>query len=273
MKNILNLFIKGIIIGIGKVIPGVSGSVIAIMLGIYDKGVYALNHIFEDFINNFVFLLITGLGILISIIFGSKIILIFLNKYNFFIMSFFLGLILNSVYEFKKEIQLSKKNIYIVFIISIISLLICSLGINNVYNYKFTFWDNLFLIFVGVLEATTMIIPGISGTAVMMILGVYNLLLSTFSNLYSIDYISYNLLILLPFILGFILGFILITRIVEKFILNNDKSKIYILGFILGSFFILSYKTFMCFDNKFLFLSISLFIIGYIIPFLFKSNK
>lgn len=273
MKNILILFLKGIIIGIGKVIPGVSGSVIAIMLGIYDKGVYALNHIFKDFINNFVFLLITGLGILISIIFGSKIILIFLDKFSFLIMSFFLGLILNSIYEFKKEVQLSKKNIYIIVAISLASFFICSLGINNVYSYKFTFGDNLFLIFVGFLEAATMIIPGISGTAVMMILGVYNLLLSTFSNLYSIDYLSYNLSILLPFILGFMLGFILITRFVESFILNNNKSKIYILGFILGSFFILSYKTFLYFNIKFLFLSLILFFIGFIIPCLFKSNK
>ena len=70
MKEIL----KGIIIGIGKIIPGVSGSVLAISLGIYEKAIYSFNNIFKDY-RNIYFLLKIFIGVLIAIIFGSKIIL------------------------------------------------------------------------------------------------------------------------------------------------------------------------------------------------------
>lgn len=273
MKTVINLFVKGIIIGIGKVIPGVSGSVIAIMLGIYEKGVCALNHFFVSPKKNLKFLFPTGLGILVSMIFGSKIILYILNKHYFLIMSLFCGLIFQTILDFRKQIVINKKDLIKIILISLIIFLVGTLNINNIYIYNFTFFDKIFLLFVGFIEAATMIIPGISGTAIMMILGVYNLILETFSNLYSLHYISYNLSILLPFFIGFILGFIIITRYVEMMIMKNkNKSYIYILGFIIGSFMILFFKTINYFNIDLFIKAILLFITGFIISFLFNDR-
>ncbi len=273
MKTVINLFVKGIFIGIGKVIPGVSGSVIAIMLGIYEKGVCALNHFFESPKKNLKFLFPTGLGILVSMIFGSKIILYILNKNYFLVMSLFCGLIFQTILDFKKQIVIGKKDFIKIIIISLTIFLVGTLNINNIYIYNFTLYDKIFLLFVGFVEAATMIIPGISGTAIMMILGVYNIILETFSNLYSINYISYNLSILLPFFIGFILGFLIITRYVEMMIKRNkNKSYIYILGFIIGSFMVLLFKTFNYFDINLFIISVVVFIVGFIISFLFSNS-
>ena len=83
MKNII-LFFKGIIIGIGKIIPGVSGSVLALLLGLYDRGLEALQHITKK--ENIIFLTLTGSGILLSIVYGSSFILYILEKSYFTIM-------------------------------------------------------------------------------------------------------------------------------------------------------------------------------------------
>ena len=66
------LFIKGIIVGIGKIMPGVSGAMLAINLNVYEKLINAITSFFDDVRDNFKFLLIFGIGILLSIIFGSK---------------------------------------------------------------------------------------------------------------------------------------------------------------------------------------------------------
>ena len=75
------LFIKGIIIGIGKIIPGVSGSMLAISMGIYEQLVNSVNNLFKDFKKNIKFLAKIGFGIAISIILFSNIILKCLDSY------------------------------------------------------------------------------------------------------------------------------------------------------------------------------------------------
>ena len=87
------LFIKGLIIGIGKIIPGVSGLVIAISFGLYEKGIDAINNYFGNVKENTKFLLVLGSGILLSIILMSNLIKILLNKYYFLTMLLFIGLI------------------------------------------------------------------------------------------------------------------------------------------------------------------------------------
>lgn len=273
MKTIINLFIKGLFIGIGKVIPGVSGSVIALMLGLYEKGVHALNHFFESPKKNIMFLFPIGIGILISMIFGSKIILYILNKHFFLVMSLFCGLIFQTILDFRKQIIIRSRDLVKVLVVSLIIFLFGISNINNIYIYNFTLYDKLFLVFVGFIEAATMIIPGISGTAIMMILGVYNLVLETFSNLYSVHYISYNLSILLPFFIGFVMGFIIITRFIEKMIMaNKNKSYIYILGFIIGSFMVLVFKTINYFEVNLFIEAMLFFGCGVIVSFFLSDS-
>jgi len=74
-----NLFL-GIILGIGFIIPGVSGGVLATILGIYDEIIYRLNHLFKNFKDNIFYLTPLVTGVIISILFFSKLILYLLNN-------------------------------------------------------------------------------------------------------------------------------------------------------------------------------------------------
>ena len=105
------LFIKGIIIGIAKILPGVSGAMLAITMGIYDKGINVISHFFDDIKGNINFTINVGLGFIIAMIFSSKIVVFFLNKYYLLTMSFFIGLIVGGIINFVKSMEKKKNKI------------------------------------------------------------------------------------------------------------------------------------------------------------------
>ena len=100
------LIIKGLIIGIGKIIPGVSGSILAISLGEYERMLYAVNNYFKDVVANSKYLVKICIGIAISIILFSNIISKSINSYYIYTMFLFAGFILGSNSEIKKGINI-----------------------------------------------------------------------------------------------------------------------------------------------------------------------
>ena len=219
------LFLKGIIIGIGKIIPGVSGSLLAIRLNVYEMLVYSVNNLFKDFKNNVLFLIKLGLGILSSIIFGSNIILYLMNNYFLITKVIFLILIVSGI-----PMVLKNTNCYILAIITcIIYLLIININCINISN-------NFFVI--GFIEAFSTIVPGISGTALFMSFGLYDDLLYIFSNIHHV-----NFCILLPFSIGLIMGALIIFHFIE-YCLDRHKNKTYgvILGLLLSSIILMIIK-------------------------------
>ena len=157
------LILKGFIIGIGKIIPGVSGSMLAISMGIYQQMIDSVINFFIDIKNNLKFLLKIGVGVLIAIMFFSNIILKCLDKYYIITMFFFIGLIVGSFNDIKKEIKI--KNVKAILITIIITLLIGIININNEININNAFLNFIYFVFVGLVDAFTMVVPGISGTA------------------------------------------------------------------------------------------------------------
>ena len=121
MKSMI-LFIKGIIIGIGKIVPGVSGAVLAVILKVYDKGINAIVNFKNDIKNNIKFLICNGLGIGIGIILFSKIIVFMLDNYYVYTMLLFIGIIIGGIPSITKEI--TRKNYKYVFITLIFTTII-----------------------------------------------------------------------------------------------------------------------------------------------------
>lgn len=246
MKETIILFLKGIIIGTGKIIPGVSGGMLAMTLKVYDKGIDAISNYFKDIKSNTLFLTKVGLGILVSILLFSKIINFSLNNFYLPTMLLFIGLIIGgipSIYdEVKDKRSLSNFNI---MLIPIVFVLLFSI-INKMFEVKIVSNASLtMLILMGILDAITMIIPGISGTAILMILGYYNMIIESFSSLTNLSLLSYNLSILIPFCIGLVIGVISLAKIIN-FILNKYRTKSYyaILGFSISSIFLLFSNTF-----------------------------
>lgn len=235
-----NLFIKGFIIGVGKIIPGVSGAVIAISLGLYDISIYYVNNFFKDLKESIKFLLPISLGIILSIITFSKIIIYFLNNFYLPTILLFIGLIIGGFNRTLINITFNKKNIVYTLISYIFIITLSLIKTNNIVN------SSSFLVFfiIGFIDAATMVIPGVSGTVVLMLLGLYDLLINLISDLTNISMIIININKLIPYILGLGISVIIFVKIIN-YLFNSHKEKTYsiIVGFSFASLTILFIQT------------------------------
>lgn len=236
--------LKGFIIGIGKIIPGVSGSVLAIILGVYDKSVEYLNNIRQNTKEKIKYLLPLGIGIIISIITFSKIITILLNKHYQITMLFFIGLVLGGIPEIIKK---TKKENSIITIVSFIIFFIISItNLDSNYIPKGNIIDIIILFISGLLEAIGTVVPGVSSSALLMIIGTYNIIIFSIGNITNIANILINIKIIIPFTLGLVLGIILLIKIIN-YLLKKYESTLYsfVLGVLLSSVILLIIKTFL----------------------------
>lgn len=247
--NFLTLLLKGFIIGIAKIIPGVSGALIAISFGIYEKAIKAISNFFENPINNFLFLFPIGLGVLLSISLTSGLILYFINNYYFPTILLFIGLIMGGIPSLIDNINIKKvKFIHILILTLSFSTVFLIFLVNGQHFFVETSNELInFLLFliIGFIDALTMIIPGISGTAVMMILGCYNLLLNFLSSLTSVASIFTNIFKVIPYLLGIVLCVIILSKVMT-YLFDKKKEYMYcgILGFTLSSVLSLFFETF-----------------------------
>ena len=232
----LNLFIKGFLIGLGKIIPGVSGSVMAISFGIYDRIVNIISTFPKKINNNISFILPIMVGFVLSLTLFSNIFNALLDKYYVIMMFLFIGLIIGSVPNLIKEFKFSISNTIIFFISFLVIILISFINQNKIINI----YSPISYIFIGVLEAFTSIVPGISGTAMMMMLGCYSAVLTMFSNFFYYSNLKY----LIPFLIGVIIGSCLISKFIA-YLLRKYRHKLFasIIGFIFSSTIILIFKT------------------------------
>ena len=231
---IILLILKGFIIGIGKVVPGISGSVLAISMGVYDKIINAFSAFFKDVKKNFVFLIQILTGITLAILFGSKLIYFLINHFYTITMFVITGFILGTIPSLIRKTNYNKKNI----IISIISFL-CTFALN--YFLKFDIKINILtIIILGILESFTSIVPGISGTAIFINLGVYNYILENISNL--------NFEFLIFYVIGVLVGLIVFSKLINYLILKNESCFLSIInGLVIASLFSI-FKN--CFDTS-----------------------
>ena len=212
MSNIV-LIIKGLIIELAKVMPGVSGAILAISMGVYDKGINAITRFFDNIKENIKFLFFIGIGIIIAIILGSNIVYFLLNNYYVITMLFFMGLIFGSTPKIISKVDKSIKGIMISFITFIIITLLTNLNINN------NSVSNSIIIYLisGLIDAFGMVVPGISSTALLMVIGTYNNIIYSLS---SIENIIINLNILIPYGIGIFIG-IIVTSIVINYLFKK----------------------------------------------------
>lgn len=245
LKSFL-LIIKGFVIGIGKVIPGVSGSMLAISLGLYEKCLDAITHFFQNIAQNFYLLFHVGIGVLLAIVLGSKIIAFFMAHYYLSTMLLFLGMIMGGMPNQWQHIQLYRKTKSHFFFFLLAFFFVISLSFINVdYHYLVSpHVKNWIYLAIGFLDATTMVIPGISGTAVFMLLGLYQISIGMFASLTSISNIIQNSSMLLPFAVGLILGIFLISWIMT-YLLKHYEEKTYfaIFGFQLAAIVMIFIET------------------------------
>lgn len=238
MKSFI-LIIKGFFMGLANLIPGVSGGTIAIVLGIYDKLINVISHLFKNFKENIKFIIPIGIGIVLSVLTMSKVISFALEKYLFITILFFVGAIAGGIPMLYNKVKGKKKDIisYIIFILTFMLIIgLTFLTGDNEITLTNDIMGMIKILFVGIIAAGTMIIPGISGSAVLMTLGYYEPILSIVKDITNFSNLGYNLSICIPFGIGVLLGVFLIAKLIE-YLFKKYETKTYygVLGFVFSS--------------------------------------
>ena len=241
MKNNIMLIVKGFILGIANIIPGVSGGTLAITLGIYEELINTISHIFSNFKKNLKFLIPIGIGAVLSVLLMSKLVTYSLDKFPIPTTLFFIGLIVGGIPLIFNKVKGKKKETknMIGFLIPFVLVIIMAfmkdpsnvVNLNSINPVMF-----LILFIVGVIAAATMVIPGVSGSFVLMLIGFYKPIMSTISKLTDFSLLGHNISVLLPFGIGIIIGIIGVAKLIE-YLLSKHELLTYhiILGFITAS--------------------------------------
>lgn len=278
-SDYLILFFKGVFMGIADAMPGISGGTIALLVGIYEELVNTISrlnlHIISEFkirdFNSFWkkingnFLITLILGISISLISFVKVSASLLENYPLFVWSFFLGLIFATIYVIFKLInKWYLTNFIILFFCIFFSVYISSFTVDVTNEISL-----LYIFMSGIIASSAMILPGISGSLVLVILGVYTFMIKSLDNL--------ELVVIFTFIFGSLIGLLSFSKIL-KYLFKNYRDLTYtiMLGLVIGSIekaWPWNKELAVEISNLNMFFSISLVIFGLIIVLLVERLK
>lgn len=242
MKEKLSLILKGIVLGTSFILPGVSGGVLSVVMGIYDKLIEAVSHFYESWANfkkYFNFLFFLGVGGIISVLILTNVIEFALNKIPVITILLFVGLIVGGVPQLFNKIknEVSFGNILLMFI-GIGLLVIMSFTTGGAGNQVIdTSLISMIKMFgIGVLSSATIVIPGVSGSFLLMVIGYYEPLLRIVNEITSFTNLYNNIIVMIPLGIGLVVGAILIARVID-FCLKKYPVKTYyvIIGFVIAS--------------------------------------
>lgn len=244
MKDKFLNFVRGVIIGLANIIPGISGATLAVSLGLYENIIDALGSFFKNKSKSFYFLLPICLGILIGVLSSSRLIDFCINKYYVQTIMFFIGLILGGMKLYVKKMSntFNFKSILISLFVSGLVIL-SSLLIPKVSSVSFesiTVVGLIVLLLVGILCGAIMIVPGISGAMMLIVVGYYEPLIDVLSDIMSFRDLGINLLMVFIFVIGFLIGMFTIAQLIYKYFKKYEvKFRFVVLGLIFSSIIVL----------------------------------
>ena len=226
---------KGFLIGAGAILPGISSGVLCVIFGIYESLLNCVLNFFKNIKQNFKFLFPIVFGALIGIVLLGNILKYLFFAYPIQIKFLFIGLILGSLPAVVKVCtsKVEFKPYYLFF--TLLSLL---LGVFLVFLEKhltifaYNNYSFIFLMFAGFCMSAGVIIPGISSTLILMLLGIYEPYLDSIATVF--------LPFLFPLGIGLIIGSFIFMKL-TKFLLDNFYAQTFftIIGFTIGSIFVL----------------------------------
>ena len=245
MKFLIDV-LKGVVMGIANIIPGVSGGTMAVTMGIYDKMIGAINKIFKKFVESIKILIPIGIGMVLGIVLLSFLIEKMLADYPLQTNCVFIGLILGGFPIIVNRVKGKKITpVCIIAFIAFFALIIVMQligGEENVATIKMSVIEVIKLFAVGIVASATMIITGVSGSMMLMILGYYAPILESINDfircLTKVDVAGMldAAKILFPFGIGVLVGIVLIAKLVEYLFNHFEKETFYgILGLLAAS--------------------------------------
>lgn len=222
IKNIL----KGIVVGLANVIPGVSGGTMMVSMGIYDKLIHCITHLFSEFKKSFKFLLPIFIGIGIAVVVVPFGIEYLFQKFPLQTNLAFIGLILGGLPAVWGKVKGSSIKVGHIIAGLLFFALVAGLAAMGETEGKsadlsLDFISIIKLFGVGIVASATMVIPGVSGSMMLLLIGYYHPILETITNFISavfafdMDGILQGIGILAPFGVGVVLGIFAIAKLIE----------------------------------------------------------
>lgn len=245
--NKIKDIIRGLFIGIANMIPGVSGGTMAVSMGIYDKIIDAVNNLMKDFKNSLKTLFPYGIGIAVGIIGLSYVMEFLLTDYELPTIALFVGLILGGLSPIIKRVENEKFKFThcIAFLILLLTIIVPaiyagSLGIEPLTDFNLL--SVIVLMLMGMLSAGAMVIPGVSGSMLLMMLGYYEYLNNAISGLvtalvkFDVSGILLNVGILFPYGIGILIGIFAMSKLIGFFLKRYPNATMWgIIGLIVAS--------------------------------------
>ena len=235
MNGFLNM-IKGIFIGAGAIVPGVSSGVLCVIFGIYEKLLDAILNFFRDIKGNIKFLFPIALGVGIGVLLFSNILNYLLYDFPIQTKAIFIGLIIGTIPSLIKEVNeketFKPQNVFYLLIALAIGIITVMLEnrmhiVSNVDGMSI-----MYLIMCGAVMSIGIVVPGVSSTIILMLLGTYSVYLQSVANLY--------LPVLIPMGIGLVLGSIIVMKLTKKLLEKYYAQTFYsIIGFTIASIFVL----------------------------------
>ena len=289
MKKMVLLFLKGFVMGIANIIPGVSGGTLALIMGIYEDFIGAISHFFSNFKKNILFLIPVFLGMGIAILSMSSVISYSYKHIPIATTMFFVGLVLGGIPLLTKKLKNStgnKKNglNYVIFFLTFALVIFMALadtifkGLGEVSFNSLSALKLIILFFVGIIAAGTMVIPGVSGSLVLMLLGYYYPVVDTIKDFIHFKNLGTNFIVLCVFGLGILIGIVLISKLFE-YLFKRQETKTYfgVLGFIYASIIAIPYSALhnlkLSFSIFEVIISVVLVVAGIIIAYYLGDKK
>ncbi len=222
----IKLLLQGIVMGIANIIPGVSGGTMAVSMGIYDKLIHSVTHLFKEFKESMKFLIPIFVGIAIALVGLSFVIEPAFEHFPLQTNCLFVGLIVGGLPAVCKKVK--GKGIRVSYIIPFLLFFGVVVGMaamgeseGAAADLTFSLWSVIKLFVVGAIASATMVIPGVSGSMMLLLLGYYNPVIAAIKNFFSslaafdVSGILQGCSILVPMGLGIIVGIFAIAKLIE----------------------------------------------------------
>jgi len=246
-------FFKGMLIGIVNIIPGVSGGTIAIVLGIFDDLIMAINNFyksFAEFKKHFTFLFPIIIGAVVGILAFSSLVSEALKAYSFPTVMFFIGLVVGSIPLIYKKASAKgvKPKYFIATAVAIAFVIVMAILRNNeaaTAPVADTTATIVKMFFGGMISSAAMVIPGTSGSFVMLLIGIYYDVIHAVSSLRvylqnptDFYFLTEIMLVIIPLGLGIVLGILIVSKVI-LILLTKHYSITYftILGLMIATVF------------------------------------
>lgn len=233
MISFIKTFLYGAIIGIANIIPGVSGGTIMVVLDVFDDIVGAIGSLRKNFFKSAKFLLTILAGAGVAILLCSSLINYLLTNHYMIVNFFFIGVIVGSFpLIIKKATEDGFKPYHLIACTVTLSAMLFTVyfvpSAEETVVRTLTAWAFVKLLAISAFSAFCMIIPGISGSFVMLMFGTYETVTAAISEL--------NIIVLIPIGIGVLLGVLLGSKIIDSLIKRYPQMTYFaILGFMLGS--------------------------------------